>query len=343
MGEYNTMNRKKRMATSVVACAMIGFLGAGMATYAYLTDAEKTENIFTVGNVAIELEELLYPGNDSPEVKNIVPNEEIAKNPTVLNNGINDAVAFMTVDSPMEKIHLVGDDGSVAAAAVQEIFWFKQSTDDIKTHANSFDADWIELPAKEKYYKIAADGTETEVAESALATTYDGLGATERLVKRYVFAYKNEIQGSDTTDADAQTAANKVTSELFDKVQLKNCLENEIDKMTEKIGLRAYAIQSDELLDADGIMFGRNSATQTEAGTLTAEDAGAIYDIFVAQNSDSDNANGALQAGKLRDADSVQATGDGRATAIDSNVKDAHVNRWDGTTDVTGAGQNLKP
>jgi len=329
---------------------MIGFLGAGMATYAYLTDAEKTENIFTVGNVAIELEELLYPGNDSDEVKNIVPNEEIAKNPTVLNSGINDAVAFMIVDSPMEKFHLVGDDGSVAAESVDEIFYFKQDTDTIQTHANNFDsANWLELTGKMEYVKIAANGTETKYADKAAAQAdYANLAAGDRIVARRVFAYKTEIQGSDTTDADAQTDINKKTTELFDKVQLKNCLENEIDKMTEKIGLRAYAIQADEILGQSGIIFERNSVTAPEGAalddvTLTAETAGSIYDIFVKQNSDTDNVNGALQAGKLRDADLVGTTSDGRATAINSSVNDAHVNRWNTQDNVSTADHNLKP
>lgn len=62
---------------SAAACAMVGAMAIG-GTMAYLTDNEGATNTFTVGKVQVDLEE---PGWDPEEGKDIVPNEEVAKNP----------------------------------------------------------------------------------------------------------------------------------------------------------------------------------------------------------------------------------------------------------------------
>ena len=64
---------KKQLLRALIACGLVVSVAAG-GTVAYLTDAETATNTFTVGKVKIDLEEPGYPGNDSDEVKNIVPN-----------------------------------------------------------------------------------------------------------------------------------------------------------------------------------------------------------------------------------------------------------------------------
>lgn len=415
------MNNKKtkRVASTVAACALVAALGLG-STLAYLTDAEVAKNTFTVGDVKIELLEPNYPGNDSDEVKDIVPNEEIDKDPSVVNRGVNDTVIFMTVDSPMEYVTLVKDDGSAVnkyqltetmqytkpdgttgeeevvnqypQARVQEIFWFKDKADEASTHANNFDSNWTELTAKEYYVVIDRAGNEHIIAlgdqdvvgddevdgledaswgtqdgktpllgqvgnseadklynkistrQEALQAIYQNLPSDSRLVKRYVFAYKVDTQGSTTHDEDAVKAAAKLgdaadersTTALFDKVQLKNFIENEIDKTTQTIEIRAYAIQDSELLE--------NSVDLGDE--LNVENMNHIYEMFVAQNS-SNTPSGDVKVINLRDADSVAKTHEGEyERQTDGSYSDPtvdHTNRWDGTENVSGAGQNLKP
>lgn len=320
-------NTKKRTAALIAACGLLGAAGTG-AALAYLTDGETATNTFVVGDVSIEGIEPNWPGNDSDDPKDIVPNEELPKDPQIDNKGVNDAIVFMTVDSPMENVTIINDDGTVnTAKGINEIFWFKDAADTASTHANNFDSGWEHLTAKEMYVKIAADGTETVVAQADLADTYAALEADDVLVKRYVFGYKQAIQGSTTHDGSEQTAENKKTSALFDKIQLKNILENEIDEATEKVVVRSYAIQASEILE--------DSADLTDS--LTAENLGKIYDVFVRQNSTGDDATG-LKVEGLRDVDSVTATSNGA-----SGSEDAHVNRWDDTTNVSGEGANVKP
>ena len=330
----------KSFKNSFTAGALSALLVVGVAggMYAYFTDSEKTVNNFTIGDVQIEALEENYPGNDSTAVKDARPNQEVDKDPKIANRGVTDAIVFMTLDSPIENITLIDDDGSPFGAATtltkaaNEIFWFKDASDAISTHANNFDSNWTELPTKEMYVLIAQDGTETVVEASAVQSTIatiHGQDATaaqraSRLVKRYVFAYKTEIQGSNTSDGD--TGATE-TSTLFEKVQLKNMMENEIDNSAEQIVIRNYAIQSDKLLE-NNVDLG---------GTLNAENFGKIYDIFIRQNSTSHGTT-ALDVTGMRDADSVTATSDGA-----SGTTDQHVNRWDTDDNVSGAGDNIKP
>ena len=309
----------------------VGFLSAALLfsgfnfISAYFTDAEKATNTFTVGNVKIESVEPNYPGNDSNPVKNITPSKEIAKDPKAVNKGVNDAIIFVTLDSPLENVTVMNDDGTTSAAkAVNEIFWYKDANDAINVHRNNFDSNWLELTGKEKYVKISADGlTETKVEDDELATTYAGLQAGEHIVKRYVFGYKEQIQGSSTTDGDAQTATNNQTTELFDKIQLKNVKENEIDKRTENVVVRTYAIQAENLLDSTGTDI---------STTLNAANLATIYDMFVKQNSTGNDGTG-LKVTGLRDVDAITTDADGTQ----------HHNRWDTTADVSAEGRNVKP
>ena len=332
------MGRKVSKKSAITAMA-IAALSAGAigGTWAYFTDAEVANNVITNGNVLIESTELNYPGNDSPEVKDITPNREIAKDPMITNTGVNDAIVYMTIDSPMEKITVIKDNGEVETAkGIHEMFWFKDANDAASTHANNFDAKWAELTSRELYVLMNDDGTDIRKVESAdLESAYaETVGTTKHLVKRYVFAYKTKLEGSTANDGSAQTVENKKTSNLFDKVQMKNVLEGETNGAAEKIRVRSFAIQASNILE-------NNADLVTDP--LTTANLEKIYDIFVRQNSTGDDATG-LKLEGIRDADSVQTTDNG-ADGTTTN----HVNRWNtadqvGAADDTTSGKsNIKP
>ena len=323
------MDRKKKVILSGLAMTLVAGATTG-AALAYLTDGETAENTFTIGDVSIEGIEPNYPGNDSDDVQDIVPNKEVNKDPQIDNDGVNDAIVFMTVDSPMEYVTVVGDNGVVQTArSVNEIFWFKDSEDPQSTHENNFDENWQELSAKEMYVKIAADGTETKLVETsqeALKATYDALQPGESLVKRYVFGYKTAIQGSSEHDGTPQTPENKLTSALFDKVQLKNVIENEIDEAVEKIVVKSYAIQATNILE-NSVDLGTN---------LNETNLGKIYDIFVRQNSEGNDASG-TKLNDMRDIDLLTPTENGA-----SGTTDPHKNRF-GTDSNVSSPNNINP
>lgn len=117
--------------------------------------------------------------------------------------------------------------------------------------------------------------------------------------RTYVFGYKKAI------------GAGESTSTLFEKAQVMNVLENDlIPDATENVKVEVYAIQKDNILKADG--------AYEITDNMSAEDLGAIYDIFMKQ--------GSAGQGKNADAD-VQTN---------INAQDADTN---GSKDL--AGQDL--
>jgi len=223
---------------TAAACVLVGLLAAG-GTFAYLTDSEGAVNTFTVGKVQVDLTEPGFPGNDSDDVKNLVPNEEVKKDPKVVNTGVNEALVFMTVEVPVRNVTLAAADGTKGTKAPTELFWFKQEADTKGDFANNFNStDWMQLSDKETHG--TADGSTTT----------------------YVFAYREAVA------ADGETAP------LFQKVQLKNVIENEVTPgAAQEIKVKTYAIQAAEILEND---------TDLTDG-LTEESLGKIYDVYLKQ------------------------------------------------------------
>ena len=235
------MRRNKNwrwLAGTTAACVLVGALGIG-GTIAYMTDNEATTNTFTVGKIDVDLTEPNYPGNDSPNVKNLVPNQELQKDPKVTNVGVNDAIVFMSVEVPVKDVTVVGADGTKGAKEKTELFWFKDTADTQGTYANHFSDQWMELTSK---------------GEKDLAT-----GDTNT----YVFAYKTAVTKDAATDS------------LFDKIQLKNVIENEVTAgEVQNVVVNTYAIQASEVLEGNTDL--------TDA--LSEENLGKIYDIYFNQN-----------------------------------------------------------
>ena len=174
---------KKQLLRALIACGLVASVAAG-GTVAYLTDAETATNTFTIGRVQIDLEEPGYPGNDSDEVKNIVPNQEIVKDPQIENTGNNDALTFLRVEVPQE-MFTDGDD-STGAQKKQDLFRLKGVSDQ-----------WELLR------------TETVTGENGKAKT------------SYVYGYKKTLGKGATTDKLFQKVQmkNAVESDLSGNVE----------------------------------------------------------------------------------------------------------------------------
>ena len=174
---------KKQLFRTMIACGLVVSVAVG-STVAYLTDAETATNTFTVGKVQIDLEEPGYPGNDSDEVKNIIPNQEIVKDPQIENTGSNDALAFLRVEIPQE-MFTDGDDGT-GAQKKQDLFRLKGVSDQ-----------W-------------------ELLRTETVTREDGKAKTS-----YVYGYKKTLGKGATTDKLFQKVQmkNAVESDLSGNVE----------------------------------------------------------------------------------------------------------------------------
>lgn len=90
------MNAKKKivsvaLAASLAATAIVG------GTLAYFTDTDKADNVFTVGNVDIELTE---PNWEPEDAVNMYPGEVVSKDPTVTNVGNNPCLLRVKIEWP---------------------------------------------------------------------------------------------------------------------------------------------------------------------------------------------------------------------------------------------------
>lgn len=91
------MSMKKKIATGALLVAF-GATAVTGATLAYFTDEEKAENVFTVGNVSIDLTEPNWEGDGVKDAPEAYPGEALAKDPTVTNDGKNPAFVRIAVD-----------------------------------------------------------------------------------------------------------------------------------------------------------------------------------------------------------------------------------------------------
>lgn len=113
--------RDERKKNVTIVLAIIAVMAIGSAS-AYFTDTKTAVNSFTVGNVSVSLEE---PGWKSENGENITPNKEIAKDPKIVNDGVNDAYVFMEVKVPAANIATAKPDGSLNTAALQDLFTYE--------------------------------------------------------------------------------------------------------------------------------------------------------------------------------------------------------------------------
>ena len=174
---------KKQLLRTLMACGLVVSVAAG-GTVAYLTDAETATNTFTVGKVKIDLEEPGYPGNDSDEVKNIIPNQEIEKDPQIENTGNNDALVFLRVEVPQE------------------------------TFTDEDDGTWEQK--KQDLFKLKGISDQWELLRTETTTDADGKAKTS-----YVYGYKKALAKGSTTDKLFQKVQlkNAVESDLRGNVE----------------------------------------------------------------------------------------------------------------------------
>ena len=221
---------KKKLALAVAACALSLTLAFG-GTLAYMTDTEGATNTMTVGRVHIELEEPGYPGNDSDEVKNIIPNQEVVKDPQIENTGNNDALVFLRVEVPQEEFTELDANNNVGEKKLQDLFKLKGLSEN-----------W-------------------ELIKTETSTDADGKTKTS-----YVYGYKKTLAKNSTTD------------KLFQKVQMKNSIENDLEGNVEDIIITAGAIQATDIPDVD--------LTPGSDGTMSKDVLDQVYTIFMNQSGD---------------------------------------------------------
>ena len=151
------LNRKWLMVLALVMSLAMATTG----TLAYLTDRDSEANVFTMGNVEIDLNEEFEQGSE------LIPGVDIEKKPTITNTGKNDAWVWATIAIPSA---LDDDDAS------KNVVHFNYSKDD--AYADVWD--WKVDGAWNVKKEVDIDGVEynvytvlyKEILEPGDTTTY---------------------------------------------------------------------------------------------------------------------------------------------------------------------------
>ena len=117
------MLKKQNLIKWIFAAVIIGCICIG-GTLAYLTDYDVAANEFTVGKVDIELNE---PNWKPEDYKNLLPSQEIKKDPSLTNTGKNDAYVYMEVAVPIQKLIVADAAGIRKPSADTKLFEYKPS------------------------------------------------------------------------------------------------------------------------------------------------------------------------------------------------------------------------
>lgn len=183
------MNKKK--ITVAVSSVLLAALICVGATLAWLSSEARTRNVVTIGEVAITLTE---PGFDeltdgTKHISDVVPGQQITKDPTVTNTGSHPAYVRASV--------VIG--GSYFENMGEEEKATYQS--ELENGLHVLDG-WIKSPVDGKYYYQTALATAGEDGSSSMIFDYVTIPHT----------WGNEMVGTDIT-IDIQAEA--VQAEYF--------------------------------------------------------------------------------------------------------------------------------
>ena len=117
------MKKKILVTLSVIACALLLVVGSVAATVAYLTDAKQVTNTFTVGNVAITLDEAPVDSTGKETTGDrgtantylFVPGGEYDKDPTIhVAANSEECYLFVKIVNNLESVESEVDGKSIA-------------------------------------------------------------------------------------------------------------------------------------------------------------------------------------------------------------------------------------
>lgn len=289
------VKKLKNIVPIALACVVIiAFFSFG-AVISYLTDAETKTNIITIGNVKLEVSEPNY--QDSSVV---AAGDSIIKDPIIKNTGTKDEYVFFRVAVPKRKVTLLYEKDTKVGEG-NNAPTYKEGTPTVKNRTiNSVTGETTEIKTNsDEIYKIIAEGATPENVTAELETdnsepnvepqldiSYNkGDSVTEDEDKRtegwiylsreldqkisdeenapeydyYYFGYNKRLLNS--TDPEGPS----VTIPLFDRIQLKSFIDEEINgtpttKKNEEteIVLTAYGVQADSLGIEDVDALGRD-------------------------------------------------------------------------------------
>ncbi len=200
------MSRRKnnRKAKNVILSLMLIVAIGVTAAFAFLTASETSENLFTVGNVKIDLSEPKWDAaNPDGILENITPGQNIVKDPTVTNIGSNDAYVYVMVEIPkVYQTDIVGLDGTVTTQEHYPLFSFEPNENWILLDSQTgTDTDAYD------YYLYAYDAS---LAPAEASTLFD-----EVTFANITSDFVNIVTGEEIVDVNIRITAYGIQSDYY--------------------------------------------------------------------------------------------------------------------------------
>ena len=258
------MKKKRIILPIAAACALVAVVLTFRISFSYLMDAERKDNVITIGNVDVELSEPSYTDSSIVAAGDAPP-----KNPLLINKGTEDEYVFLRIAVPKKNVTLLYE----SDIKENETTTYPKGTPTVKNR----NASGKPQAAMDEIFRFIAEGdltskvtetTEPKTTEPQFDFAYNaGRADTEGWVylyrkidaendyNYYYFGYNKVLK----YDSETKT--------LFDRVQLKSFIDEELvskdgEDFASLIKVKGYGVQSDSLEIND--LPGRNEILTKE-------------------------------------------------------------------------------
>lgn len=263
--------KKRRIVFSAVAVFVtIVAVFITRLTISYLMDYERADNIITIGKVEVSLDE-----GDFPENSIVAVGGTLTKAPTVTNTGINDEYVFLSVAVPKKEVTLLYEDTVTGTSPhnegekisnAEKVEIFKVIADGALV-TNNGNVDIVPDSSDPKKIVFSFHKGSNSVAGWEYLNTFTDSCSEDYDI--YYFGYNKKLLAEGNADQ-------KTTNTLFDKIQLKSFIDEELSGSYENatgdgakvtVIVKAYGIQADEL-GIDGLPGNDDFLTNEQLGKI---------------------------------------------------------------------------
>ena len=272
------MKKKRIILPIAAACALVAVVLTFRISFSYLMDAERKDNVITIGNVDVELSEPSYTDSSIVAAGDAPP-----KNPLLINKGTEDEYVFLRIAVPKKNVTLLYE-SDIEITENETTIKYPKGTPTVKNR----NASGKPQASMDEIFRFIAEGdltskvtetTEPKTTEPQFDFAYNAgqadtegwvylyrkIGAEDDDYNYYYFGYNKVLKYDSNQEKPSETK----TKTLFDRVQLKSFIDEELvsgesskDDFTSLIKVKGYGVQSDSL-EINGLP-GRNEILNKE-------------------------------------------------------------------------------
>lgn len=191
---------KKKIFALMLCVALLAVAVVG-GTLAYFTDTDDAENVFTVGNVDIDLTEPQWDAVGKAEAEHVYPGEPLAKDPTVTNKGNNPCFVRISVTGLDQFTATYGPDAKIITRSA---------------YVDGIHADWkLHTDGYYYYTKVLASGATTPALFDQIVIPVQ-IKNNEQAIAIEVVAQAVQAQGAKPSFTAVQAMTVEEIADWFD-------------------------------------------------------------------------------------------------------------------------------